>query len=196
MTKLTNRQAIGVLDGLWSNPLFGEAHRQAFEIGIKAIKALEQEPCEDAISRVSAINAVSEALEHVVVENEDVARKMINKLPSVKPQEPCEDVISRQAVLDMLENINAETDGVGFYYEHYVEYIKNLSPAQPKTGHWIYRIYGEFHEQGDWYCSKCDYPFNYGYGHAEYCPKCGCEMSETPTEEVIGDRDYDWVIKR
>lgn len=41
--KLTNRQAIGVLDGLWSNPLFGEAHRQAFEIGIKAIKALEQE---------------------------------------------------------------------------------------------------------------------------------------------------------
>ena len=41
---LTNRQAIGVLDGLWSNPLFGETHRQAFEIGIKAIKALEQEP--------------------------------------------------------------------------------------------------------------------------------------------------------
>ena len=41
--KLTNRQAIGVLDGLWSNPLFGEAHRQAFEIGIKAIKALEQD---------------------------------------------------------------------------------------------------------------------------------------------------------
>lgn len=40
---LTNRQAIGVLDGLWSNPLFGEAHRQAFEIGIKAIKALEQD---------------------------------------------------------------------------------------------------------------------------------------------------------
>ena len=41
---LTNRQAIGVLDGLWSNPLFGETHRQAFEIGIKAIKALEQDP--------------------------------------------------------------------------------------------------------------------------------------------------------
>lgn len=49
--KLTNRQAIGVLDGLWSNPLFGEAHRQAFEIGIKAIKALEQEPSNDMVSR-------------------------------------------------------------------------------------------------------------------------------------------------
>ena len=37
-----------------------------------AIKALEQEPCEDAINRASAINAVSEALEHVFVENENV----------------------------------------------------------------------------------------------------------------------------
>lgn len=45
-----------------------------------------QEPCEDVIRREDAINAVSEALEHVVVENEDVARKMINKLPSVTPQ--------------------------------------------------------------------------------------------------------------
>ena len=47
-------------------------------------------------------------------------------------QEPCENVISRQAVLDMLENINAETEGVGFYYEHYVEYIKNLPPVTPQ----------------------------------------------------------------
>lgn len=46
----------------------------------------EQEPCEDAIRREDAINAVSEALEHVLVENEDVARKMMNKLPSVNSQ--------------------------------------------------------------------------------------------------------------
>ena len=64
----------------------------AFEM---AIKALEQAPCEDAISRESAIDAVSEALEHVVIEHEDVAKKMINKLPPVKPQELCEDTISR-----------------------------------------------------------------------------------------------------
>ena len=112
---LTNRQAICVLDGLWSNPLFGETHRQAFEIGIKAIKALEQEP-----------------------------------------------------------SVN----------------------SQPKTGHWVYKIYGEFHEQGDWHCSHCDYQFNYGNGHAKFCPECGYEMSEPSTEEVIGDRNYDWVVKR
>lgn len=47
-------------------------------------------------------------------------------------QEPCADAISRRAVLDMLEDINAETEGVGFYYDHYVEYIKNLPPVTPQ----------------------------------------------------------------
>ena len=68
--------------------------------------------------------------------------------------------------------------------------------SQPKTGHWVYKIYGEFHEQGDWYCSKCDYKYNFGNGHAKYCPECGYEMSEPPTEEVIRDKNYDWIIKR
>ena len=65
--------------------------------------------------------------------------------------------------------------------------VNKLPPVtpQPKIGHWIYRIYGGFHEQGNWYCSRCDYIFNGGYGHAEYCPKCGCKMSEDPTEEVM-----------
>ena len=116
------------------------------------VRTARDKPCEDAIRREDAINAVSEALEHVFVENEDVARKMMNKLTSVN--------------------------------------------SQPKTGHWVYKIYGEFHEQGDWYCSHCDYQYNYGNGHAKFCPECGYEMSEPPTEEVIGDRYYDWVIKR
>ena len=68
--------------------------------------------------------------------------------------------------------------------------------SQPKTGHWIYKIYGGFHEQGNWYCSHCDYQYNYGNGHAKFCPECGYEMSEPSTEEVIGDKDYDWIIKR
>lgn len=68
--------------------------------------------------------------------------------------------------------------------------------SQPKTGHWVYKIYGGFHEEGNWHCSKCDYVFNGGYGHAKFCPECGCKMSEAPTEEVIEDRDYDWIIKR
>ena len=58
----------------------------------------------------------------------DCVRLAINALE----QEPYEDAISRQVVLDMLENINAETEGVGFYYEHYVEYIKNLQSVTPQ----------------------------------------------------------------
>lgn len=42
------------------------------------------------------------------------------------------DAISREAVLDMLEDINAETEGVGFYYEHYVDYIKALPSVKPQ----------------------------------------------------------------
>jgi hypothetical protein len=56
----------------------------------------------------------------------DTLKSMINEL-----QELCGDAISRQAVLDMLEDINAETEGVGFYYKHYVEYIKKLPPVKP-----------------------------------------------------------------
>ena len=50
------------------------------------VRTARDKPCEDAIRREDAINAVSEALEHVFVENEDVARKMMNKLPSVNSQ--------------------------------------------------------------------------------------------------------------
>ena len=55
----------------------------------------------------------------------------LRNISSIKPQ-PYEDAINRQAVLDMLEDINAETEGVGFYYEHYVDYIKALPPVKPK----------------------------------------------------------------
>ena len=51
-----------------------------------AIKALEQEPCEDAISREEAINEMSNALKRVFVEHRDIAEKAMNKLPPVTPQ--------------------------------------------------------------------------------------------------------------
>ncbi len=42
----------------------------------------------DCISRSDAIHAVSEALKRTFVEYEDIANKVIGKLPSVTPQEP------------------------------------------------------------------------------------------------------------
>lgn len=129
-------------------------------------------------------------------------------------QEPCEDVIRREDALQALCNAVHKNDDTipcpnqrvsclwsKTKVQDYAEEIYKLSPVtpkptKPKTSHWVYKIYGGFHEQGDWYCSHCDYQFNYRNGHAKYCPECGYEMSEPPTEEVIGDRDYDWVIRR
>lgn len=127
--------------------------KEALEV---AIKALEQEPCEDAIRREDALRAFmyatnGERLPDYDCDNYPVTydlrciKKTLRALPSVNPQ--------------------------------------------PKTGHWIYKIYGGFHEQGDWYCSHCDYQFNYGNGHAKHCPECGYEMSEAPTEEVMSEYD-------
>lgn len=47
-------------------------------------------------------------------------------------QQTCEDCVTKKIVLDMLEDINIETEGVGFYYEHYVDYIKNLPSVTPQ----------------------------------------------------------------
>lgn len=73
------------------------------EMLLKAVhiidEALEQEPTTknnlgvDCISRADAISAVSKALSRIFVEYEDVANKIINKLPSVTPQEPILDKI-------------------------------------------------------------------------------------------------------
>ena len=114
-------------------------------------------------------------------------------------QEPCEDTISRQATAERLcklaAYINERRRGAGSPYVMAALFIQDnkdeFPPVTPKpeTGHWIYKIHGGFHEQGDWYCSHCDYQFNYGNGHAEFCPKCGHKMAEAPTEEVISEYD-------
>lgn len=46
----------------------------------------DQTSCDDVISRESAINAVSDLLYHVAIEHDDIAKKTINKLPSVTLQ--------------------------------------------------------------------------------------------------------------
>ena len=117
----------------------------------------KKEPCEDAIRREDALMALCRA----VHKNDDT-------IPCPNQRVSC--LWSKTKVQD------------------YAREIYNLSPVipkstKPKTAHWVYKIYGGFHEQGDWYCSHCDYQYNYGKGHAKFCPECGYEMSE-PSEEI------------
>ena len=78
--KRDNPNNITIRDGY--EKLFDD-RKEAFGM---AIKALEQEPCDDCVSRADAIKKVSEILKNVFVEYEDIAQKAIGSLPLVTPQ--------------------------------------------------------------------------------------------------------------
>lgn len=97
-----------------------------------------------------------------------------------------DDAISRQLVRDMLKDINADTDGVGFYYEHYDEYIKNLpSVSTENTGHWsrktkvdAYDIAGVKTWGIKCQCDRCTFTTIVveDFGYYKFCPNCGTKM--------------------
>ena len=143
---------------------------------------------EDCISRKEAINEMSNAIKRVFAEHRDIAEKAMNKLPSVTPSynliktelKSSEDCISKKIVLDMLEDINAETEGVGFYYEHYVDYIKDLPSVTPSNDA-IKEAYIKGYDYGvkDWFKSN-----------AESCEDC---ISRAKALEMLGDVPENWT---
>ena len=72
------------------------------------LKTLEQQPCEDCISRAEAINVVHKYFMDYLKLNDDICLDGIRSLPSVTPtiseMEQVEDCISRE---ETLNNINA-----------------------------------------------------------------------------------------
>ena len=133
----------------------------ACEGAIEIIKALEQQPCGNAIDRAEAIKIASGYCHPANIAKE------LAKLPSVNPQ-PCGDAISRQAVLDGLASIakvKAKSDAQKSLMGRVMFFVEQLPPVtpQPKIGHWIKR-------DGYWECSECHAERAYGN---EYCPDCG-----------------------
>ena len=92
---MTRKEAIKILHMV-------EAHGLADEAKRMAIKALEQEPCTDAISRSEAIRVASGYCHTANISAE------LAKLPSVNPK-PCGDVISRQDVVKAVDNHTLNT---------------------------------------------------------------------------------------
>lgn len=116
-----------------------------------------------------------EALEFIAqsIKSDVDMTKVADALKTLE-QEPCEGAVNKQVVLDMLADIDTETDGVGFYYKHYVEYIKNLPSVQPKRGHWIDEgFYAEGHSEHAFMCSKCSKHYIGYAGDFKWCPYCG-----------------------
>lgn len=86
---MTREEAIICLQGLLENPLINKCSflAQAIEM---SIKALEQEPCGDAISR-QAVEDVLYDYSRSCDFNFAQIMEYIDKLPSVNPQEPITD---------------------------------------------------------------------------------------------------------
>ena len=98
-----------------------------------AIKALEQEPCEDVISRTEAIRVASGYCHWSNIPDE------LAKLPSVNPI-PCEDAISRQAVIDGLASIakaKARSDAQKAMMGRTMFFVEQLPSVSTEKTRWI-----------------------------------------------------------
>lgn len=145
-------------------------------------KALEQEPCNDCISR-QAVEEIKEIMTDISGNSVYAARMSdIRTLTSVTPQ-PCGDAISRDAVLDLIEHYNSDGLGSVFYgYEEGVKFagavnkLPLVSPQQ-RTGRWIQK-----EEEGEaepfiiWECSECHCIDEDVKPPYKYCPQCGAKM--------------------
>lgn len=195
---MTKEEALKVLDTI---PTIGE-QVDALEM---AIKALEQEPCDDAISR-------EEALKHSHIEFDDdgeghrvVYVEEIEDLPPVTPQrdksvlERVEDCISRQALRqklrehhDFFVNAYGGFNNLSLNDKFRVDEITNCiamvvnAPSvtpQPKIGEWLEKEVNSDKVIEEWQsakCSVCDKyhttPYMYYFDDYKFCPNCGAKM--------------------
>lgn len=161
-----------------------------------AVKALEQEPCEDAISRKEILNRLEESGIYGYFEQkwmENKLEEVIKSIPSVMPksetvtefadrcrecgakygkllkQEPCEDCVSRQYLVEKAVCWDKHfADGIRYVA---LTDILNAPPVTPqtKTGHWIDTGSGQE-------CSECG-EIQYGYDNfRHFCANCGSRM--------------------
>lgn len=162
-TVFLNRGYVEVEGGTIYNP---DKWREACAV---ISKWLEQESCEDAISREDVITlkwqgeASEDFLEGYASAIEDA-----RVLPSVKPQEPTD------------ENLHREREQA--YMQGYEDACKKYR-QEPKTGHWITKIKSDL--RNDMWptnpkCSECGgepYYSNTIYNY-KFCPYCGAKMVE------------------
>ena len=189
---MTREEAIKIIDkGLdIGNQMPFLTVDQMNEAKQKAIKALEQKPCSDAISRQAAIDIIAETDitngEEPVFTGRQV-QALLKDLPSVNPQEPSD--ISNDGTLTVNVEDGRKISRVlvcganhwgGLYYP---------DEQEPKTGHWIEQegydgdTYYDCSECGDSWTTIDGTPWQNGMN---YCPNCGVKMIEPQESEEHG----------
>ena len=168
---------------------------------MKELEALEQQPCEDCISREAVIKTIKWWFDKIEL-NPDILIDSIIMLPSVIPQTACEDVVSRKLAI---EHIKCCCEDDGLYCADdgkiIINIIKALPPVKPKyTNEEIDKIQ-EIEQayvdkmvelavketerpKGKWIddcggvkCSCCGYSIDDDHYAKAYCTNCGAEMS-------------------
>jgi hypothetical protein len=160
-----------------------------------AIEALEQQPCEDCISRKAVLDKLNKLIEVERLQGTDemgYGRERVNAYesmifeieskylyPSVNPQQPCEDCINREEALNVVHK----------YFEHYLKLnddicldgLRSLPSVTPKekTGHWMKISPADIFE-----CSKCGQNVMTSDICAyKFCHGCGAKMVEPQESE-------------
>lgn len=163
----------------------------------RVIKALEQEPCDDCISRKAVLNtldSMDKALteDRTVEEYKELLEECYKVLPGIQPKSIEGDAISKAEALNII-NIEGKwifnndkvysPVNVGIALTSIKKKIKNLPSVQPKpkTGHWIATENEEMEIDG-YYCSECDCPME-TEEKTRFCPNCGAEMLPTDSEK-------------
>lgn len=146
-----------------------------------AIKALSQEPCDDAISRQAVLSMQYRIDDSATLSTRDVVNvDDIEDLPPVRPQ-LCDDAISRDAVDKYIARLLSGYlyDGERERLEVFSAYLWELPSVTQKSGKWICYNYPA-HECV--YCSNCkteyyeDDLYLGGSEFPKYCPNCGAKM--------------------
>ena len=135
-----------------------------------AIKALEQEPCEDVTIDKHYWKGFNNGIR-------------TEKFRENKRQESCEDVVSRLAILNKIKEVCFSKEWVDFRIsqgsngqrDFIIKFIESLPSIQPKTGQWV-KIEPYPLQMHDYECSECGHETD--DNTENYCSNCGTKMLE------------------
>lgn len=177
---MTREEAIERLNNAKGCPLLYDSHVEAIEM---AISALEQEPCDDAISRDAVLKVIDGWYEqNRDTENIEDLIILITYMGNVQPQTVCDDVVSRAEVKRIVDFYKEQYDGI----YHINESIDKLPSVQPsRKGHWIIKD-RYYHDTITAECSECGREVEIPTCMSELmykgCPYCLADMRGTENE--------------
>ena len=202
---MTREEAIGEIKS-WTPMLLRLGDKCTNKTAIAqhmAIKALEQEPCEDEVYEKD-LNGLKEQIfkeGNTLISKQDLIERFVEidneyknshwnllqiltNIDILIGKEPCEDAVSRKAVIDTLDRMDKVLDEdrtVETYKGLLKECYKVLTPVNPqKIGHWIIE---KWNNKEHYSCSSCQHVVDYEPCY-HYCPYCGSKMIEPQESEV------------